>query len=69
MNPPNKPPNGFLMYGTRLIEKDKPFTILGKIQNDMIANGAQRSLFHRHYYFSENQLINYLNKLNSNATT
>jgi len=60
-----KPSNGFLMYGNRLIEKDKPFALLGKTQQKLIANGADRKLFHRHYYFSEAQLIQYINSLNS----
>ena len=65
MNPTRapKPANGFLMYGNNLIEKDKPFKILSAKQKQLQANGFKKSAFHKHYYFSETQLINYLNSL------
>ena len=61
-----KPTNGFLMYGTELIEKDKPFPLLAITQKRLVAGGAKKSLFHKHYYFTEQHLINYLIKLKNN---
>lgn len=41
--------SGVLMYGNRVVSPPQPFGILGKIQMDLIAEGYDRSLFHKHY--------------------
>ena len=50
---PRKPKVGILMYGNKTVDENKPFRKLAHLQKELIKQGYDKKLFHKHYYYGK----------------
>lgn len=51
IRPRTKPEIGVLMYGKKQVGEPDTFRNLGNRQTELIRQGFDKTLFHKHYYY------------------
>ena len=47
-----KPKTGTLKYGNLIVLENKPFSELGAKRKELVKQGYDEKLFHKHYYYA-----------------